>query len=228
MPRVIACLFAAEVVLVGLHLLGPPLPEFAERGGSTDYLWDLDGEANLPAWFSSIQLAAIGFLLFGFAASRTERNSETGVLGLAGAGFLLLSLDEQITLHEKVGRGFEELFGGRGETAFDVTGPCVLIGIPLFLAAFIAAGYALRGLFAGRRRVAMLVNGGGAVYLSSFAGIELVTNFVSFERGTVVAEEAGEMAGATLLLWGVYELLRSHRVRLFASIEQRAPSPPYR
>jgi hypothetical protein len=77
------------------------------------------------------------------------------------------------------------------------------------------AAYLGRDLLRDRRRAQVLYAAGVAAYVASFAGAELVSNFVSGANGgMVLLEETGEMIGATLLLWATYELARSHGFRL--------------
>lgn len=229
MPAVVKALFALELALAVMHVWDPPVPLWAERGGSTRYLWNLDSEANVPTWFSSMQLATVGLGVSGLAALGIGGRMEKRALVLAGFGFLVLSLDELISLHEKLGRGIEELTGARGTTAFDVTGQWVLVGAPLFLAAAALLWWALRGLFEGERRAGLLVSAGALLYLVSFAGIEALTNFVDAEATTVLLEEVGEMAGVTLILWGVLVLAASlapSRISTLTERNLRKPSGP--
>jgi hypothetical protein len=66
-------------------------------------LIDLDGEGNLPAWFSSFQLTliAIGFWTLAARFRETERPSRHFLSTCAGF-FLLLSIDESALLHERI------------------------------------------------------------------------------------------------------------------------------
>lgn len=95
----LACFFT-EVLLVLFYwtdiLLASPSPILHA-------LVDLDGEGNLPTWFSSFQLALIALSL-GFLALQPRRIGETSrrFWGLLAAGFLFWSLDETAMLHERV------------------------------------------------------------------------------------------------------------------------------
>src|SRR5205807_793123 len=64
-------------------------------------LFDLDGEAHIPAWFSSAQLLTIALSLW--TANRFRRSTELlpsrWFLNLLASGFLLLSLDETAQVH---------------------------------------------------------------------------------------------------------------------------------
>jgi hypothetical protein len=65
-------------------------------------LFNLDEEANIPSWFSTIQLFMIGLIAIATAQSEHYRRppSKWG-LTLFGFGFIYLSLDEGAVLHEK-------------------------------------------------------------------------------------------------------------------------------
>lgn len=221
MPAPIKALFAVELGLAVVHLINPPVPVWAERGGATRYLWDLDAEANVPTWFASVQLALIAVLLALLAFAWRERSRlETAALAVAGAAVAALSLDELVGIHEKLGRGLEELLGGRESTAFDATGPWVAVAAPLFLLLFAVAAHLLRRVYHGRHRATRLCLGGTALFFVSFAGIELIANFLpGGDDDTVLFEETGEMAGATLFLWGLAELMDSHGVRLSTAMQ---------
>jgi hypothetical protein len=66
-------------------------------------LVDLDGEGNLPAWFSSFQLALISLCLW-FMAFRHRRSDKPSraFFALAASIFLLWSADETAQMHERL------------------------------------------------------------------------------------------------------------------------------
>src|SRR5436189_3681410 len=70
--------------------------------GRLDDVIDLDGEGNLPTWFSSFQLAlvAISFWTLAKRVRATERPSRR-FLQASGGFFLLLSIDETAMFHER-------------------------------------------------------------------------------------------------------------------------------
>ncbi len=155
--------------------------------------------------------------MLSFAWVGAQRGRATVVLACAGLLFLFLSVDEMTMLHENFGGYLTTVFGDRSETALNRTGPWMLIVAPVFLAAMALAAYVGRELLRGRRKVQLLYAAGLTVYVASFAGAELLANFVArAEARTILFEETGEMMGATLLLWATYELVRSHGIRLSA------------
>lgn len=71
--------------------------------GSLLALFDLDGEGNLPAWFSSFQLALIAICFWVLAArSRASQRPSRRFLRTCGGLFLLLAIDETALLHERI------------------------------------------------------------------------------------------------------------------------------
>jgi hypothetical protein len=133
-----------------------------------------------------------------------------------GAAFLVLSLDEQIGIHERLGPAIEDVVGERGGSALDVTGPWMLVAAPLFLGGLALAAYLGRDLLRDRRRISLLYLVGAVSFAVSFAGLELLRNFVA-DGSVPVMEETGEMLAVTVLIWATLELMRSHQVRLIAA-----------
>lgn len=69
--------------------------------GKSHRMIDLDKELTLPSWFSAAQLFCIG-MLFLIQNLRLPRPSHVSLkfLSLVGLGFIFLSMDETITIHE--------------------------------------------------------------------------------------------------------------------------------
>lgn len=226
-PNPILCLLAVDVFLALMHWAGPPVPEWAARGGYREYLWNLNREGNIPTWYASIQLAAIAALMLALASVSERRRRVRAVAVGGGALFLFMSLDEIAGLHEKFGR-YLETVGDRSGTALEQTGPWMLIVVPVLLALLVLAAVVGWELLRDRRKLQWLYLTGLAIYVVSFAGGEVLQNFVSDQAyyDVVWAEEAGEMVGATLLLWATYELLRCEGVRLVSSSRNSSHSGP--
>jgi hypothetical protein len=97
--RLLRGLVAIELLLVALYWLDilcgePPL---------LNPLFDLDGEANIPAWFSSAQLLLIALTLWTANRFRGDKPLPSRrFLNLLAVGFLLLSLDETAQVHETI------------------------------------------------------------------------------------------------------------------------------
>jgi hypothetical protein len=93
-------MFVVELLLVSFYwldiLLGSPVPVLHA-------LFDLDGEGNLPAWFSSFQLALISLCLW-FMVFRQRKSDKPSraFFALLASGFLLWSADETAQMHERL------------------------------------------------------------------------------------------------------------------------------
>jgi hypothetical protein len=192
------------------HLIGQPFPHLS-------VFLDLDGERNLPAWYSSMQWAFVGLLLAVFAVRNFRRNVvRSWFLCALPLLFLAMSLDESASIHEWIGGHLDVLLphGVREHTAFSRTGLWVFVlGIP-FGIGFIAFMSSLRVYFrrAPTALLKLVLGMGimllGAVVLEGLANLTTrrsVANIVE-----IFFEEVLEMAGVTVMLWGAYELLLKH------------------
>ena len=71
--------------------------------GQLNELINLDGEGNLPAWFSSFKLALISISFWTLAARvRESHRPSRRFLRMCGGYFLLLSIDETAMLRERI------------------------------------------------------------------------------------------------------------------------------
>jgi hypothetical protein len=108
--------FAFALINWANFTIGRPIHEL-------NVLLDLDGERNLPTWYSSIKLFAIAACL-GLLAW-IERSSKGSLLFAALAlVFLGFSADEIIQAHEALGERLDDLLpgGDRRNTVFVETG----------------------------------------------------------------------------------------------------------
>lgn len=195
----------------GNYLLGEP-------SGFITLRFDLNGEANVPTWYSSVKLFSIALLLALFASRVIElSNWRTWLLAGLPLLFLALSADEVAQIHEWLGLQTDALLpdGTRRGTFFRVTGIWMfLIGIP-FLIIVLAILYMLREYFRDAAGALKLFVYGLLVLLFGALGIETLSNIP--ERGSlgyvfqIFFEELFEMLGATLMLWAAYELERKTR-----------------
>lgn len=179
-------------------------------------LIDLDGEANLPTWYSSVKLFSIALLLALFA-SRHFRSSSWRAWMLAGLPllFLALSADEVAQVHEWLGQRSDALLpdGTRHGTFFRETGIWMfVIGVP-FLIALLASLYVLRDYFSAAAGASKLFVRGVLILLFGAIGIETLSNISESDSHVIQVffEELLEMIGATLMLWGTYDLERKTR-----------------
>ena len=195
-----------EILLVAVYwidiLLGEPVRLL--HG-----LFDLDGEANIPTWFSSGQLLAIAIILWIVALYRhkPERPSRVFLLA-AGTGFLLLSADEVVQLHE----GLTGLLGSRYidwiPTVLRNHKTIVLLLLAMLLVGFRIIYPDLRAAWNWSRKGSLVAVAGCATVVLGGCVLESI-GYRFLEPGSlaykaeVSVEEFFEMIGATLILHSV-------------------------
>ena len=171
-------------------------------------LFDLDGEATIPAWYSSAQLLLTGALfLHAAGAGRNERAIASWFLLVLGAGFCFLSADEAARIHENVTvvlHRFEMLPRFSGNHGIWIP---IYVGIGL---AFIAGtGKHWLAMRRASRPGTVWLVGGALLFLAGAVGLEILSygdlRAVENRRlytTLVAAEEGFEMFGASGMLIG--------------------------
>jgi hypothetical protein len=204
--RLFRRLILAEIFLVAAYwidiLLGEPVHLL--HG-----LFDLDGEANIPTWFSSGQLLAIAIALWAVAFYRHKpaRPSRAFLLTL-GTVFLLLSADEVVQLHE----GITGLLGSRYldwvPTMLGAHRIALLLLLGISLVAFRIVYPDLKAAWRWSRKGCVVAIVGccvvvlGGCVLESIAYRFLQPGSLAYKL-EVSVEEFLEMLGATLILHSV-------------------------
>lgn len=230
-PLAVIVLFAIDSVLaisyVVIWLVQGP-------SGRLFHLLDLDGESNVPTWYSSVQLFCVSVLLGLFAVRNFDRpRKATWALMLCPLFFLALSADEIATVHEKVAYMIDGLFlpgGDRKATSFRETGIWVFVlGIPVFSACLLALR-SLRKYFASPPHLYKKISLGLFIYFGGAIGIETLSNMVDANTlGYMIEtsfEELFEMVGVTVLLWAALDLLSAYGFALHLDpVEGRTGKP---
>jgi hypothetical protein len=165
-------------------------------------LFDLNGEGNVPAWFSSALLLVAAGLLALIAHARREIGAPYALhwAGLALI-FLALSLDETASIHEMAGRVLRPALRASGVLAFTwvIPGGAVVAFLGLVYLRFV------NRLPPETRRLVVLA---GGLYVGGVLGLELVGSYLAYRWGEdslaflaeVVVEETMEMAGAVVFI----------------------------
>lgn len=225
--RVLFTLGTAIAFLALAHLL---LHFVQARFGGLDRtlrLFELDEEANLPTWFSSITLfaAALISVVIG-RLEHSRRPRETRFWMILAAGFVYLSIDELAMLHDKFGGTLATVLGVRAH------GWITYVWVVPALVAIAAVGLLLLG-FVRRlpRRVQRLSVLAGILYVGGAVGCEMISARLVAADGSraltsmpyfieVLAEETLEMSGVALWIYAQLIYLVEHvrpgelRVRL--------------
>ncbi len=178
-------------------------------------LFDMDQEANIPAWFSSTKFFCIAALLGLYGPEALGRIGVPRFLPLLGAiVFLFLSMDESAQVHERVGRAL------RGNdfvpTVRNDRGAWVFVYLVVALPFLYLAARQLPKLWLNYRVLTISGLAGCAFIACGAAGVELIAD--QFLRGyeqiqyyyklSVLAEETSELLGTSLLLFAAFTLTR--------------------
>ena len=212
-PRLILAAFGFDILLGAAFVVDFALGNPIDRISS---LLDLDGEANLPAWWASVQWFVVAAFLWVFAVRSIRPGGvRSWFLFLLPIAFTLFSVDEVAKLHESVGSVLDRLVLSvpRIDTELSKTGVWFLLfGVP-FAALFILLIAGLRPYLQQSPAAFTRVAVGVAVFFVGAIGIEALSNVVvqgsALDMLQVLVEETFEFIGSTLVLWGSYELARS-------------------
>lgn len=220
-PGKVALFLGALVALV--LLLGLPAPIFRHVLGH-DYVrgflpfaeqaFDLNEESNVPTWLGSVLLllCSIALLGVGLAERTLGRRYANHWLGLA-AIFVVLSLDETATFHERAGWALRQMFDLSGALYFG----WVTIGAAFVL---VVGLLYLRFLWHLPSRTRSLFILAGVVFVGGALGLELVQGNYADIWGDEVygrsvtrilltyTEEVMEMAGCVILIYGALDYHR--------------------
>lgn len=189
-------------------------------------LFDLNGEANVPAWFSSsiLLIAALLLLCIGSTKRSLRRPYSRHWIGL-GAVFVLLSLDEAAEFHERAGSLLGRFIETGGVFYFTWVVPALAFLLVLGVTYF---GF----LISLPKRTRTLFIAAGAIFVTGAVGLEMVAGhfahsspeYWSSARRVVLThtEELMEMGGVLLF---IYALLDYWRAQLGA-IEISVGGPP--
>jgi hypothetical protein len=174
---------------------------------TSDMLFYLDTEGNLPTWVSGYGLAIAGVLAGLIARARRADGTPTIYWVLAAIGFTFMSADELCQYHESL---TEPLWGWLQSVHFMLGGYLrnawvlpFLIVIPVVVVSFIPF---LRRLGAVHRRRLILA---AVVYLWGAVGMDMVSGHEYYEAGgfsmrlltEVTIEETCELLGMGLFIY---------------------------
>lgn len=232
-PKFILLFFLIEISLVFLYLLDWKLGQPIDK---LTFWLDLDGEKNIPSWYSSIQYFLVACLWAIFASAFFDKNDKKSwFLPIIILVFIILSLDEIIGIHEWVvlkivifvasgsfiGGDFKEgviFTANDGPVSILVIGTVFLffIGIP-FILIMIVMIKGLKQYVKGRPYVIRRYSIGVIMLVISAVGFDIVSFILKTETYFILAqcfEELGEMIAVTFFLWAIYDLLISYNFSL--------------
>lgn len=229
-PLVVWILFAIDLVLCFSYLINYLI---GEPYGLPTFQLDLNGERNIPTWYSSVKWFCLS-VLFGIFAFRNIDYSrrKSWLLLFFPLLFLAFSVDEVAVIHEMLGSRFDHLLlptGNKGDTFFVVTGIWFFVlGIPVLLGCWFALS-SLKSYFRNDAHFLKKFVTGLIIFFIGSIGIEAISNLTVSNRFSFVLgnffEEIFEMVGVTVILWAVYDLLATHGFRWnLDAVEERGAS----
>jgi hypothetical protein len=229
--KAITTAFALSIVALGLahvvfqsvrHHLG--MPEFY----GLVRLFDMGVEANIPTFFSSMQMLVVSLLLtaIGLVKRRSADRYARQWLWLA-VMFFLLSLDEMSEVHEMTIRPIRELAPGL-VTGLFYWAWVIPAGVLVVLVSIGFASFVFRYMPGYLRRAAVL---GAIVFVAGAVGVEMpearyaqINGIDNFTYALyVLLEETMEMSGILIFLSGLLRYAGSE----LADFSVRVVSPPW-
>ena len=218
----VAAVVAASICASLLSFLAVADPALSHARDTFVHLTWVDGEANIPAWFSAVLLLLAALLLGAIASAERRRGSPAVLLALLALIFVCLSLDEVAQLHELSIRPLREHFHVTGLFYYPWIGPAGMA------ATTVAIGYSgfLAALPGRTRRLFMLA---GALYVGGALVIEAVSGRQASLHGEhtpgyhviVTLEELLEMSGIVVFIYA----LMDHIARRFTRLTFLFPAP---
>ncbi|MDB5460805.1 MAG: hypothetical protein JWO72_2546 [Caulobacteraceae bacterium] len=179
--------------------------------GHAPNLFDLNGEANIPTWWSSAQLLVSGSLIALVALRNRSRDHRSWSLAAFAGLVILMSVDETACFHERLGALVDSFLDRTGDVLPKTGYWPFAVGLPaaaftVWIAAMCASFFAEAKPSAARFFFSLIVFFGGAV------GVELLNNVRSdaLRYLMIELEEALEMTGGSLLAWSALGLIRRH------------------
>jgi hypothetical protein len=219
-------------------------PDFASRDPFLfSFLFDVDKEANFPTWYSSAALLLSAGLL-ALVAVQNQNPSLTLPIhgeGIKGRGgwywwgmaiiFMLLSIDESVSLHERTMAPIYNILKVRGviDSAIGefLTYPWIILGAAFVLLFVIAYGRFLLRLPTRTRWLFII---GGALFVAGAMGMELIDSYFAqryghentFSHLSGIFEESLEMFGVIVFAYGVLDYLRQNAAVIQVRVVQTA------
>jgi hypothetical protein len=234
-----------DAILVLMYALTAPLTRTPTHKPLI-FLFDLNGEGNIPAWFSGAQLLLVGLAFFALAAWFFQSDERVAPLRrlffVAGLAFTWLSADEVGQIHENLSAMLQswhplnvleiKLLAAMGKKVHKLHGGS--IWIPIF--ALIGIGLVwwlwpqLKLAWKTWRAETLLLGVGfgllvfGAVVVESLG--DLIPKGATVLRLTEVGIEEGiELVGASIILYAVVRVVGAVAERLLLKLDAGDVSP---
>lgn len=190
--RVFYYLLVLDLILVLLHIFF----------GENIYIFNLDNERTIPAYYSGLKLASISFLAFlMFLLVKIKKSNlkENVVWFLLSSFFIFLSFDEISELHENLGNYFLKVFNNYNLFEQDSFMWLIFLG-PIILISLFLLIYFLWYLKKKKSFIYVLLGiiSFFLVLVFEFIGGLIIKSSSDFYKIIIILEEMMEKIGATL------------------------------
>lgn len=174
-------------------------------------LFYVDQEVNFPSFFSMfILLSASTLLTIIYVLEKKRFSTYVSYWGTLALGFLLMSIDEIISLHERLTWPIRKLFGAHHAGVF--YNAWVIPGISIVILAGVFFYKFLLHLPVNTRRTFLV---SASIYLSGVIGMEMIGSIYAEMHGAsdltylacVTIEESLEMFGVIIFIDGLLEYI---------------------
>jgi hypothetical protein len=218
----VACVTAASICASVLSFVVIQDPVLGHVRDTFVRLTWVDGEANIPAWFSGALLLFAALLLGAIASAERRAGGQAALWTLLAVVFVLLSLDEVAQLHELSIRPLRDHFHATGLLYYTWVVPAGLA------ATAVAVGYSgFLVSLPGRSRWLFLLS--GAIYVGGALGVEALSGRQASLHGEhslgyhliVTVEELLEMSGVVVFIYALLDYMR----RRFSRLSFFLPTP---
>lgn len=178
-------------------------------------LFDLNREANIPTWYSSLILFISACLLFFISYYKGAKDSNQKFWKTLAFIFLYLSIDELSSIHEDFNNPVRSLLHLGGVFYWSWIVPAILILIILFFYFFrfiISLPKETRNLFI----LSAIIFVGGAVGLEMIGGLlssEGMRNSIPHRIETFF-EEVMEMTGVLIFIYSLIKYIKSEGISI--------------
>lgn len=217
-PTFVVVLLLADVALVLGYLIDW---RFGSRFWKATALVDLEGDANLAAWYLSVQLFLLAVLLTILAGYQREKHVKTYILLCFLPALLAAwSFEEIAQTHKwliyKLYRWFP--FESANLQLKELT----LLSLIFVAICLLIAGVLGRNLLAGQRRPTSRFLGGILLMVGPAIALNVLDGWLPSTPGIrvlcVAAERLGELLGITMMVWATFELLIANGAPLRRSV----------
>ena len=192
--------FALALTIIAIHSISW-WAHFAgfERIKTFRLLFDLDGEANIPAYFSALLILSVSICAWILHRTVTHKRLRNGWL-MASALLFFLSWDEASQIHEKLNKSMHALLGGGDQGIFTFAWV-----IPYSVLVALVAVVMIPFIKELPRKLFLKLALAGSVYVSGAIGMEMIGAVHEFQSASYITmisiEESLEIGGMLLFLF---------------------------